>query len=335
MPVIPIIGAIGAMAMGGATAIGAVIAGTATLAETLTAVAAVGASLGAIGAVTHDKTLTTVGMVMGGIGGVGALAANAGLLGASATTESLFGSSSGAMESVTVTPQAWGADAALTDAGRSALQAAGNSADADIINRIGALDTSSIGLPSLPAVESASAAINPIGALPVNSGPAAASGTLPDGGLAATNAGITPGADNGITGMAHGVDTGLTPAGQRALQDAAASGAPSTPQTPGVVAVTAPSVGDEPGFFSNLMNNQYAQYGMIQAGGSLISGMFDPLKPAQVSALDAQSAANRAAATLAQTQQANMAQKIPVASRAGLINSKPVASPAVTGRVAA
>jgi hypothetical protein len=61
--------------------------------------------------------------------------------------------------------------------------------------------------------------------------------------------------------------------------------------------------------------------------------MFDPLKPAQVAALDAQAAANRAATTLSLKQQANIAAPIPVASRlrppevtgtpasSGLINS--------------
>lgn len=93
MPVLAVAGAAIGLAAGGATAIGAVVAGTATLATTLTAVAAVGATVGAVGAVTGNKTLETAGLILGGVGGVGALAANAGLLGDSATTDSLFGGS--------------------------------------------------------------------------------------------------------------------------------------------------------------------------------------------------------------------------------------------------
>jgi hypothetical protein len=64
---------------------------------------------------------------------------------------------------------------------------------------------------------------------------------------------------------------------------------------------------------------------LIKAGGSFVEGLFNPVTPAQVAALDAQAAQNRAATTLSLTQQANMKAPIPVASR------KPVSAAGITG----
>jgi hypothetical protein len=99
-------------------------------------------------------------------------------------------------------------------------------------------------------------------------------------------------------------------------------------------------------------NNQLLSYGMLQAGGSLLSGLTSTLTPAQVTALNAQAAANNAAAALQTQQTANLAMPKSVASSTpvtgtpgtlvpqqspGLINNQgqtpvtPVAAPAVTG----
>jgi hypothetical protein len=103
--------------------------------------------------------------------------------------------------------------------------------------------------------------------------------------------------------------------------------------------------------FSNLLsgigdftkNNQMLSYGILQAGGSLLTGAFSTLTPAQVTALDAQAAANNAASALTAQQTANLAMPKSVASSspvtgapaqlvpspAGFINQAP--RPQVTG----
>ena len=116
MPVIAIGAA--ALAVGEAAgAIGAVISGglgALTLTGALEITAALGATLGAVGVVTKDKSLQMAGLVMGGIGGVGALASSAGLFGAEASTASLFGDSTAAAAdfpaAIDVTPQIAGSN---------------------------------------------------------------------------------------------------------------------------------------------------------------------------------------------------------------------------------
>jgi hypothetical protein len=60
--------------------------------------------------------------------------------------------------------------------------------------------------------------------------------------------------------------------------------------------------------------NGLVGYGLIQAGGSLLSGLTSTLTPAQVKALDAQAAANNAAAALQTQQTQNLAMPKAVAS---------------------
>src|SRR5258708_28473075 len=85
-------------------------------------------------------------------------------------------------------------------------------------------------------------------------------------------------------------------------------------------------------------------YGVLQAGGSLLSGAFSTLTPAQVTALQGQAAANDAAAALTNQQRTNLAAPKAVASSspvtgtpaqlvptpAGFLNQAP-RQPAVTG----
>ena len=65
-------------------------------------------------------------------------------------------------------------------------------------------------------------------------------------------------------------------------------------------------------------------FGALQAGGSLLSGMTSTLTPAQVSALQAQAAANNAAAALTQQQAANLAMPKAVASSAPVTGTPPL-----------
>lgn len=73
------------------------------------------------------------------------------------------------------------------------------------------------------------------------------------------------------------------------------------------------------GYLNGILNftqkNPLATYGLIQGGGSLVGGMFSPITPAQVSALDAQAANNRAAAGLTSQQTANIQSGIPTTTR--------------------
>lgn len=358
MPAVAIVGMGAAWALGGGAAIAGVVAGTATLATALTAVATVGATLGAIGAVTGDKTLSTVGMVMGAVGGVGALASNAGLFGEAATTESLFGASSAGVQapdiaadvansndlsSLSTLPQLPGVEGAATaTAGTDALSGTGEFAAGNV------LPTGAINSATETASGDAGGLIN---SSPGGSGlktlvgqnvddatnqlvPGSGGGTLPSG--SPTDAASIAKAGSPAAPTADGVTAPPSPMVGGAMPDVKIPG--QTYQ--GADGVTYTSNGSQwvaqTGFWGGLMKSPMTQYGMIQAGGSLISGLFDPLKPAQVDALNATAAANRAQAAITTKQAANMNGPLPVATRTpappgGLINS-----PAqITGQVAA
>lgn len=362
MPAVAIIGAGAAWALGGGAAIGAVVAGTATLATTLTAVATVGATLGAVGAITGNKTLSTVGMVMGAVGGVGALAANAGLFGEAATTESLFGTTASAtvqapdiaadvansndLSSLSTLPDlpGVGAETGVT-AGTDALSQTGEFAANSVLptqaldtmtqtasGDAGGLINSSPGGNSLKTIvgQNVDDATNQLV-------PGSGGGTLPSG--SPTDAASIAKAGSPAEPMADGVTAPPPPAVGGSLPDVKIPGQTYVGADGNTYVSDGTRWAPQTGFWGGLMKSPMAQYGMIQAGGALISGLFDPLKPAQVDALNAQAAANRAQASITSQQAANMAGPLPVASRTpgaaptpptGLINS-----PAITGKVAA
>ena len=100
------------------------------------------------------------------------------------------------------------------------------------------------------------------------------------------------------------------------------------------------------GILDFVKQNPLLSYGVLTAGGQLISGMTSTLTPAQVTALNAQATANQAAANMTAFQQANLAGPKPVASNSpvtgtpqplltptpGTINTAPTAPPVnVTG----
>lgn len=118
MPVIAIAGAIIA-GIGAEGAVAGIIAGglsTLSVAGALSIVTAVGATLGAVGAVTGNKGLMTAGMVIGGIGAVGGLASAAGLFDG---TASLFGPAAAATDFPATLPSdiAQGTTAVSADTG--------------------------------------------------------------------------------------------------------------------------------------------------------------------------------------------------------------------------
>lgn len=350
MPLVAIGIAGASLALGGATAIGAVVAGTATLATTLTAVATIGAVTSAIGAVTGSKALQTAGLVMGAVGGVGALAANAGLLGEGATTESLFGSSA-------ATADQMGGDVAAgltsSEAGQVTNEAAvdaGLPSSGDFVNAINS-NTS----PATAASQTAQAAA---AAPPA----AAASAASPAGVQTATpsTAAANGGDINETTGQTGLINTGTAnPAASTGALPPSQAGVPqgagAAPSAPGVAtpnaaapsAPTAPTAGAVDATAStstwhNIMDfankNPIVAYSAINAAGSLVSGMFNPVTPAQVNALNSQAAANNATAAQTTQQTANMKQGVPVATRTaantGLINTQPVKNADVTGLAA-
>ena len=96
MPAVPAFAAVFAIGAAGAATAGA-IAGTVAIATAGFAVlGAVGATLGAIGSVTKNKTLQMVGLGLGVVGGIGGIASSAGVFGSEAGSIFTPASSGGA-----------------------------------------------------------------------------------------------------------------------------------------------------------------------------------------------------------------------------------------------
>ncbi|MGC8534857.1 MAG: hypothetical protein ACP5QR_04915 [Rhizomicrobium sp.] len=372
MPVVAVLGAAATMAMGGASAIGAVIAGSAGVMTTFEAVAAVGVTLGAIGAVTGDKGLQTAGLIMGGIGGIGALASSAGVFGADATTGSIFGSSSSnaadAAYASTLQPVNITANSdAFASAATSAAQSA---ATQDIINSIQPVDitpnvdTFSSGIAPVDVTQNSNLSGNGVPNLNAT-GVTATTPLGQQGTTAGTTAGTSVGSSNvpvptpnpGVGSSASSIPPSPVEVPQGAGTVTGIPGVPAanlTAPSDLSTALTQPSVSQlESGLpgpslserLGNLLKfankNRTVAFGAMQVGGSLLNGLFSPLTTPQIAALNAQAAANRAAATLTNQQVANMQAPLPVASRtgspavtgspAGLINTPPPTSANVTG----
>lgn len=337
-----------AIAIGGAAS-GIAAAGL-TVMTALEVVAAVGATISAIGVVTKDKDLALAGGIIGGIGGIGALAASAGLLGAGASTESLFGPS---------------AAASTADTASSVADTASNT----LPDLVGSFDAGTAGAGTAASAGSPFASITTPDIVGSFSSPASFASAAPSLGSTAGTGMI-----NTATPSLGSDATGLNPtsssvavngsSGSSSLSPSSfdISGSVATPSAPGVsvpgspdvpltgldvthspINTALPETGDSSGgFLSGILKTPGVGYGVVQAGGAFLQGAFSSLTPAQVAALDAQAAQNRAATTLSLQQQANMNAPLPVASRpvpanvtgapAGLINQAPPSM--VTGRAA-
>lgn len=240
-----------------------------------TVAAAVGATLGAVGAVTRDKGLQTAGMIIGGIGAVGSLAAGAGL---------------------NIGSGFWGNGANAATAAGDAVSAVAEDANLPV----GAMSPE--GFPAgLPA-----GAMNPEG-FPasgfLNPAPVTSS-ALPDvtpqsvqSGSAAGNLAAAPLAKVSAPNLS--IATPAIPAGP--TETLAESGI----QVP---------AGSQGGFMNWVQKNPLAAYGMLQAGSGLVEGLFNPITPAQVNVANAQAEAYRAQTKLLQQQAANLAAPMPVAT---------------------
>jgi len=324
MPIVAIAGAALAWAVAAPT-VGALIGG-ATLASVggLTAVleitAAVGATLGAIGSVTKDKGLMTAGMVIGGISAVGSIANAAGLFG---NTADLFGTASTAEipSSIDITgPVARVGGPALTETSEipSAITISGPvvGSSTPIMDSVinSALGTSAV------------APITPVDVTPlepIGKQISAAEGTdvVTDPSEALIK-GVTfkPPAEPTPEALANVPKTDINfddfdptagfnkNAGVKTLESGIKVAGEETPAE-----ATAPKNGIQ-GVLDFVNKNPMASYGMLQAAGSLMNGMFSPLTPAQVDYLNSQSAENRANIQIKNQIAANMAGGIPVAS---------------------
>ena len=339
-----LVAAVGAAVTAVATSVGVAVTATA-LTVGFEAIAAVGATLGVVGAVTHNKTLSYVGLGLGAVGGVGALASSAGLLGAGASP---FASG--------------GATDAAAGAATTAQAAAGPTADvASTAGTAGSDVVQSLASPSLDPVTGAGSTL---GDITTGAAPAAPGGF--DGGILNNPDGITMATDSagGTTASTDAVSataaqptaTSQVPVPSSITQGANASfpgptgtdvqvGAGMSPATPGATPNDTMIGGGTQGAtdaFDKIVkyagDHPVVGLGALQAGGSLLSGLTSSLTPAQVNQLNAQAAANQAAADLTKQQTANLAGPKPIASLApvtgtptpivpGLMNS----TPAVTG----
>lgn len=357
MPIIAVAVAIG-VSVAAASAVAAV---GLTVVTALEVVAAVGATLAAVGAVTRDKTLTLAGTVIGAIGGIGGLAAGAGLLGADAASNApLFGPA----------PSAATADAASADTIGSVTGAAedlptpplppdGAPPAPDAVSPATADQVATTvpeGTPLAPQdaatvqanVQAAQASgTNEVGLSTQTSGNVqeltGLGNTVPSTASTASPS-LNPEL-GGATGFSPGGASESIPPSQGFINDLTGNTITGDPASNALGIKVTPA---DPSSFGKLAAFADAHptvaFGALQAGSSLLQGLTSTLTPAQVSALQAQAAANDAAAALTNQQRANLAQPKAVATStpvtgtpaqlvptqpAGFINQPKL--PAVTG----
>lgn len=331
--------------MGAMVALG--VATAISVTTVLESVAVVGAVLSVVGTVTKNKTLSMIGMGLGLVGGVGALASGA--LGGSAA---LFGEASSA-----------GGEAAAGAAGDAAAATAADGAAAGTFGPgfgdgiISAAAPDAIGaLSGAPAID---AAVDPGVALSgASDASAGASDTLT---LASQSTNAADAVAPGTTGAGVAdtttapIGTGTAPAAPTGVDTGAWGSSNADPSfQSGLTAGkdAADSGSGISGALGKLVdyagNHQLISLGVLQAGGSFLTGAFSSLTPAQAAQANAIAAANDAAAALTKQQTANLAAPKSVASsapvtgspaqlvpgQAGFINSAPRAVQ-VPGAVAA
>lgn len=323
MPIIAIAGAVIAGVIA-APAVGAVIAGgfaALDLAGALAITAAVGATLGAVGAITKDKGLMTAGLVIGGIGAVGAIASS---FGAFSSTSSLFGTSTDVASDVAFA-QSGQAAAAADDAmlGYYGVESAVNITPS-------VLGTSAENAASAGDFVQSFSQVAPITPVTTNALSDVVPAAAPN--VADQTAAVVGGPSSVQPGVVQpNIPTNPTPVSAPvapAVTGAPAAAGTTTDQTAAAGNFEASlSKMNKPGMLAGIMdftkNNPMASYGLIQAAGSFISGATNPLTPAQIDSMNAQAAANRANTVVTNQIAANMAGGVPVA-RVRPVNSAPV-----------
>lgn len=346
MPIIAVAGAVGAAAFAAVDIATVGIAAFGAL-QALEVVTAVGATVGAIGAVTGNKDLSLAGMALGLVGGIGALATSAGAFGAEAAGgSSLFGPGPAASAAEGtgsfaegVAPATSGTIGGPIDAGT--WDVAGGAMSANDAASAGTIDfVTGSGLGQPPPSDLTTLASTSENA----TDPALLSGTriskLTDAPTSLMNSTASTGLESAALNPTGPEGTAQ---GQTELNQVMAEGG----LTGGTPAIDGDASGA--GVFGKILkfagDNKLLTYGAVQAAGSFLSGATSSLTPAQVSALNAQAAANQAAANLATQQTANLAMPRAVATTApvtgtpapiipprpaGLINSTPRLAP-ITG----
>ncbi len=352
----------------------AIATAVATL-ETFAIVAAVGATIAAIGAVTNNQTLMIAGGVVGAIGGIGALATSAGLFGSSiadVASGTSGGAGSAASSGIDSEISQWSQyGSTLAADGSPAAGAASLSGAPSMAQQSDVIDTVTGGAQPVegstgPVLASADAPnVAPAAAIDNSAIPqASADGTFTASGsdtaslesfgqkvpeVGAPSAPTVPGDSTATTnsilkgGQGTSIDPRIGPADYGPGGASAGAGVTGRPAVE-IGAGTAGTSSGSSGIWdtiTGLLDKKGAGTllsGVVQAGSSFISGATNGLTPAQIAALNAQAQANQAAANLSNRQQANMAEPLPVASRAppitgapaGLINTPPPRIP-VTG----
>lgn len=311
-------------------------------------IAAVGAVLGVVGQVTHNKALGYAGLALGAVGGIGALASSAGLLGADAadlgagageTVASADAASAGSLESVAGSGEFAAADSATglpseLSGGAAAAEGSGNAA----------VD-SAMGLP--PGLDGGASAVGEI--LPASSDAPPGIGHATGNDAGTTTQSATDVLNDKELARVRGGGLLNGPSGATPTPDLTTTTAPTTPvtsqplpgPTPGVggngavpdmsapawkTATTKlgmiPAAGDEggSGAFSGLLDfankNPVVALGMLQTAGSFLAGATSTLTPAQVKALNSQAAANDAATAQQKQMTTNLQAPKSVASSA-------------------
>jgi hypothetical protein len=340
MPVIAVAVAIGASAM----AASSVAAVGLTIATALEVTAAVGATLSAVGTIAKIPGLQKAGMVIGAIGAVGSMASAAGLIDGSA---SLFGSSTPVTDAAVADAQAAGTVGEMGSTGGSSIgpwseaQSLAETVPPEPPGGVGAVNPATGEVITAPTGGAGVAPEGPMILSSTNESVANPATTLADNTAAA--AGKSASAPATATGTdATSTATGTTVPGATPVSAVT----PTTPPavTPGASAANAPAAnasatnapaGSDSGLwdgtkqvFSDLkgwaQKNPMLAYGMVQAGGSLLSGATSSLTPAQVALANAQADQNNAVAAQTKAQTAAMTQPKAVASLA----------PPVTGQTA-
>jgi hypothetical protein len=326
----------------GAAGFGAVLAGTASLATTFAAVGAIGATISAVGAVTGVKALQTAGLVLGGIGGVGALANAVGAFGDGATLSSVFGSSP------TTAGAAAGQDTASLINGGQINETTGTDLTANGSNSSDILSTANAlgGVNETTGTNIDAATGDPLSATanPTSTTDSLANGIKGDTLQSTSSATGSPTSDlpsGSPTDSASIAKAGTTPSNIPTTDSNWLNNQFPNPldgtlaKAPGGQSYTyssangwAPQVASGIGGFLGSQGGGLIGMGVIQAAGSFLSGAFNPLTPAQVSAYQAQANANNASAALTNKQVSNMSEPIPTARRqavtgapGGLMNS--------------
>lgn len=313
------IGAGAALAMGGASAIGAtaaaITAGTLSalsVGTVLTAVATVGAVVGAVGKIAGVKELQTAGMVLGGIGGIGSLANAVGAFGEGATIGSIFGG--GGVGEMAGGGDFIGASNSIINGEQGVSSAAG--IDGDFIGT--SLDTGTGQIAqqgnNFDIISSAAKLAGGNVMSPETTQLAGTEGPAGNADTGVIQQKLTSGASMPLAKQ-NNTDIVEGPTSDDNTGTATKSAGANVTGKVDINSGQKPE--DKPSFWST-QNGSLVAMGGIQAAGSFLSGAFDPLKPAQADAYSAQAAANNAQAALSNRELANMNSKIPVARRVGV-----------------